>query len=211
MRESFVFHNEYIADLPDEYKAIFAMYTINYALNNEHPAIAENTLEWALWSKIAKRIDQEREKYESIKAKRAEAGKKHKGNQYAKAKNEATKQETSEPESESPSENEELEKKEESTEKAVEKSKTKTFKKPTLEEVEAYCTERKNNIDAQSFFDFYESKGWKVGAVKMKDWKASIRTWEKRKKNEEMQQLNTNTRALWGNESNIPDEIMNMM
>ena len=213
MRESFIFHKEYIADLPDEYKAIFAMYTINYALNNECPPIAENTLEWALWIKIARRIDKEREKYESIKVKRAEAGKKHKGNQYTKAetKQEATKKKTSESESETPTENEELEKKEESTEKAVEKSKTKTFKKPTLEEVEAYCTERKNNIDAQSFFDFYESKGWKVGAVKMKDWKASIRTWEKRKKNEEMQQMNTNTRALWGNESNIPDEIMNMM
>jgi len=159
MKESFVFHKEYIADLPDEYKAIFAMYTINYALNNERPPIKENTLEWALWIKIARRIDKEREKYEAIKVKRAEAGRKHTGNQYTKAKNEATKQETSEPESETPTENKELEKKEEPTEKAVEKSKTKTFKKPTLEEVEAYCTERKNNVDAQSFCDFYESKG----------------------------------------------------
>ena len=102
MRESFVFHSEYIADLPEEYKAIFAMYTINYALNNELPAIEENTLEWALWIKIARRIDKEREKYEAIKVKRAEAGRKHKGNQYTKVepKQEETKKETVEPESE---------------------------------------------------------------------------------------------------------------
>ena len=53
-----------------------------------------------------------------------------------------------------------------------------TFKKPTVEEIKAYCEERGNNIDARQFYDFYESKGWKVGNAKMKDWKASIRTWE---------------------------------
>lgn len=56
----------------------------------------------------------------------------------------------------------------------------KVFVKPTLEEVQAYCKERKNSVDAQRFIDFYESKGWKVGTSPMKDWKASIRTWEKR-------------------------------
>lgn len=56
----------------------------------------------------------------------------------------------------------------------------KVFKKPTLEEVKSYCKERKNSVDAQRFIDFYESKGWKVGTSPMKDWKASVRTWEKR-------------------------------
>ena len=50
---------------------------------------------------------------------------------------------------------------------------------PTLEEVTAYCNERHNNIDPQTFIDFYESKGWYVGKNKMKDWKACIRTWER--------------------------------
>lgn len=54
------------------------------------------------------------------------------------------------------------------------------FKKPTLEEVEEYCLERKNNIDAENFINFYDSKGWKVGNTPMKDWKACIRTWEKK-------------------------------
>ena len=55
----------------------------------------------------------------------------------------------------------------------------KTFSKPTVEEVKAYCSERKNNVDAEKFCDFYESKGWRVGKEPMKDWKASVRTWEK--------------------------------
>lgn len=58
----------------------------------------------------------------------------------------------------------------------------KSFKKPTLEEVKSYCEERKNNINAQKFIDYYESNGWKVGRVSMKDWKACIRTWEQRNK-----------------------------
>ena len=56
---------------------------------------------------------------------------------------------------------------------------TKRFKKPTIEEIQAYCDERNNGIDAERFYDYYESKGWKVGKAPMKDWKASVRTWER--------------------------------
>lgn len=58
----------------------------------------------------------------------------------------------------------------------------KRFRKPTLEEVAAYCKERNNNVDPQRFIDFYESKGWKVGKTPMKDWRACVRTWERREK-----------------------------
>ena len=54
------------------------------------------------------------------------------------------------------------------------------FKKPTLDEVKNYCILRKNNIDAEAFIAFYESKGWMVGSNKMKNWKQAIITWEKR-------------------------------
>ena len=54
------------------------------------------------------------------------------------------------------------------------------FKKPNIDEVKNYCILRKNNIDAEAFIDFYESKNWFVGKNKMKDWKACIRTWERR-------------------------------
>ena len=56
------------------------------------------------------------------------------------------------------------------------------FKKPTLDEVKNYCILRKNNIDAESFIDFYESKGWQIGKEIMKSWKACVRTWESREK-----------------------------
>ena len=55
----------------------------------------------------------------------------------------------------------------------------KTFSPPTAEEVAAYCTERNNGVDAQTFVDFYASKGWYVGKNPMKDWKAAVRTWER--------------------------------
>jgi hypothetical protein len=55
---------------------------------------------------------------------------------------------------------------------------SKRFKKPTLDELEHYCIERQNKVDIQKFFNFYESNGWKVGKNPMKDWRASVRTWE---------------------------------
>lgn len=55
----------------------------------------------------------------------------------------------------------------------------KGFKKPTLEEVEAYKKERNLTLDAQSFIDYYESNGWKVGRNSMKDWKATARRWSR--------------------------------
>ena len=67
---------------------------------------------------------------------------------------------------------------------AVAPSPSKRFVKPTLEQIKEYCLTRKNNIDAQHFMDFYESKGWKVGNQPMKDWKACVRTWEQRNKQE---------------------------
>lgn len=60
-------------------------------------------------------------------------------------------------------------------------TKSTRFKKPTVEEVKSYCIERKNKVDAERFIDYYEANGWKVGKNSMKDWKATIRTWEKNK------------------------------
>ncbi|MBE6121173.1 MAG: hypothetical protein E7190_00485 [Erysipelotrichaceae bacterium] len=55
----------------------------------------------------------------------------------------------------------------------------KRFTPPTLEEVQAYCEERHNFVDAEKFIDYYTSNGWKVGKNSMKDWKAAVRTWER--------------------------------
>ena len=55
----------------------------------------------------------------------------------------------------------------------------KRFIAPTVEEVTAYCNERKNTVDPVHFVDYYGANGWKVGKNPMKDWKAAVRTWER--------------------------------
>jgi len=55
------------------------------------------------------------------------------------------------------------------------------FTPPTLEEVEEYCRERGKGVDAQAWYDHYTSNGWMVGRTKMKDWRAAVRTWERRR------------------------------
>lgn len=54
------------------------------------------------------------------------------------------------------------------------------FTPPEVGDIIDYCNHRKNKIDGQHFHDWYASKGWMVGKTKMKDWKACIRTWERR-------------------------------
>lgn len=60
--------------------------------------------------------------------------------------------------------------------------KEKSFIKPTIDEIALYMEERNMNNVSQRFYDFYESKGWMIGKNKMKDWKASVRTWEDKNK-----------------------------
>ena len=60
------------------------------------------------------------------------------------------------------------------------KKESKRFAPPSIDDVREYCRERKNKVDPETFIDFYSAKGWKVGNQPMKDWKAAVRTWEKR-------------------------------
>lgn len=70
-----------------------------------------------------------------------------------------------------------------SSESSAKKKKTK-FIKPSIEEIAAYIQERKSPIDAEQFYAYYESIGWKVGNKPMKSWKMAIVTWEKRREAE---------------------------
>jgi len=76
--------------------------------------------------------------------------------------------------------------------------KSKRFSPPTLEEIKVYCSERNNSIDSEKFRDFYESKNWMIGKNKMKDWKACVRTWEKKD--------NTNNKKLKSHINKDQDE-----
>jgi len=88
-------------------------------------------------------------------------------------------------------------------EKEKKKENVKRFSPPTIEEVKAYCAERKNNVDAQRFVDYYTSNGWLVGKNKMKDWRAAVRTWER---NNSSSSKNSNI-AVNNNASNDLDDI----
>lgn len=62
----------------------------------------------------------------------------------------------------------------------VERKTKSVFVAPTVAEVQAYCDERNNGIDAEHFVAYYAAKGWKIGSAPMKDWRAAVITWEKR-------------------------------
>lgn len=68
-----------------------------------------------------------------------------------------------------------------------EKNKRNIFIKPSFEEVEQYITENMFNVKPDVFYDYYEANGWMVGNRKMKDWKATVRNWDRRepKKNKQ--------------------------
>ena len=63
--------------------------------------------------------------------------------------------------------------------KEKESSKSNRFAPPSVDDVRAYCLERGNNIDPDKFVDYYTANGWMVGRNKMKDWKATVRSWER--------------------------------
>lgn len=62
-------------------------------------------------------------------------------------------------------------------------NKPKKFIKPELFEVQNYFEELSNLQEAEGFYNYYESNGWKVGRNPMKDWKAASRNWIKNAKN----------------------------
>ena len=86
----------------------------------------------------------------------------------------------------------------------VSNTKKKRFVKPTVEEVKQYCIERNNCINAEQFYDYYESNGWKVGKNAMKDWKAAVRTWERSEYRKTNFKKNSKEDAI-----NVVKELMN--
>ena len=65
------------------------------------------------------------------------------------------------------------------TDKDINTNTRRRFAPPSLQDVQAYCTERQNTVNPEHFIDHYTANGWKVGKNPMKDWKAAVRTWEK--------------------------------
>lgn len=85
-------------------------------------------------------------------------------------------------------------------------TKRKRFEKPTLSEIKEYCIERGNKVDAQHFFDYYESNGWKVGKNSMKNWQAAVRTWERSEYRKSNSKKNSKEDAI-----NVVNNLMNKL
>ena len=75
-------------------------------------------------------------------------------------------------------------------------TKRKRFEKPSISDIKQYCMERNNNVNAEHFFDHYESNGWKVGKNSMKDWKAAVRNWERNEYRKPTQKKNSKQDAI---------------
>lgn len=79
--------------------------------------------------------------------------------------------------------------------KAGKPSQRKRFAPPSIDEVQKYCQERGNTVDAEQFCAFYESKGWRVGNQPMKSWQAAVLTWERRERKDRAEQKAEGTSA----------------
>lgn len=85
-------------------------------------------------------------------------------------------------------------------------TKRKRFEKPTISDIEQYCIERNNNVNAEHFYDYYESNGWKVGKNSMKNWQAAVRTWERSEYRKPNSKKNSKEDAI-----NVVNNLMNKL
>ena len=78
---------------------------------------------------------------------------------------------------------------------SIQSKKAECFVKPTIDEIKAHILEKGYTFDAEAFYAFYESNGWKVGKNPMKNWKMACTTWAKNRKN------NNNNNVNYGRET----------
>ena len=198
MKNSFVLYTDYrqhTALLSVEEKAQLLDAIFAYAAGEE---VELTGMALMAFSFIKAQMDRDEEKYKAICEKRRIAGKMGgapKGNSNASKQANTTKDNQKQTKQANATKNNQSQTKQADTDTdTVTDNDTVTdinsgdkprrsFQPPTIDEVKDYCWERKNGIDAQSFIDFYSSKGWMIGKNKMKDWKAAIRTWEQRNTN----------------------------
>lgn len=75
--------------------------------------------------------------------------------------------------------------------------KKENFRPPTKEDIEDFCLNGNLKINIDIFLDHYKGNGWMIGKTKMKDWKATVRNWARRDKD------NPKTKGDWMQEHNI--------
>ena len=184
MKDGMILYSSYIEKfkkLSDEQFGQLIRLIFQYQIDGVVPSIEDTAISLAF--DVAKfDLDRNNKKYEEICEKRREAGSK---GGLAKASNSKQMLANASNSKQNIANVADKEKDKEKDKVIIykdnrERVKSTRFTPPTLEEVTEYCKERNNNVDPERFIDFYSSKGWMVGSNKMKDWKACVRTWEKR-------------------------------
>lgn len=176
-KKSFVMYDEWgtlFTSLSDEVAGELIKAIFQHS-RGEQPVIEDEVLR-ATFEMIAARIDTDKKKYNEIAEKRAAAVK-------ARIDKQMISNDIKCEQMEANATDKDKEKDKEKDKDIIindNNKKSRRFTPPSLQEVRDYCSQRGNKVDPEQFIDFYESKGWKVGAAAMKDWKAAVRTWEKR-------------------------------
>ena len=197
-KKSFVLYCDYkkhFALLPAEDQGRLLMAIFDYVETGTEPALESSSL--MAFSFIRAQLDRDIEKYKEICRKRKEVG--SRGGRPSKAEGKSENQteakkangfsenqtEAKKPDNDTVTDNDtdnvtdtDIYNRGNSGELPGEKKSTR-FVPPTVEDVRAYCQERHNGVNPETFVDFYTGKGWFVGMNKMKDWKAAVRTWER--------------------------------
>ena len=182
-REQFTFYRSYyeaLKNLPKRDQTAVLMAVIGYALDETEPNLSGVPL--SAFALIRPTLDSGRNKAKNRM-------KKIGLNEEQTENKPGTKQEQTGKEGEKEVEREverevESERENDSYTPPTPSSRGKRFSPPTVDEVREYCQERNNGIDADAFVDFYVARGWMIGKTHMKDWKAAVRTWENRRKQE---------------------------
>jgi hypothetical protein len=163
---------EVIQNLSLEEKGELFDAMLAYAETQEEPETLTGNA-FVIWPVAKRDIDMAAEWRETCRANGLKGGR-------PKTDKNPTKPTETQPNPEEPTNN--LKEKKRNEMKGNEKKGITRFTPPTAEEVALYCKERRNNVNADRFCAFYESKGWRVGNQPMKDWRAAVRTWEQRDK-----------------------------
>ena len=189
MKDSFVYHVEWFEVIEDLEPAAFVEMNraiILYATQNIEPSFSTKDLA-LLFRLIRRRIDSDNAKYQETSDKKAQAGKLGAEKRWqtkiaddgknGKCHNSMAKIADDGNDGYIDIDNvydNDINKKD-----TIVSKKGKRFTRPSVEDVRAYCQERKNGIDPEAFIDHYEAKGWLIGKQPMKDWRAAVRTWER--------------------------------
>jgi hypothetical protein len=180
-KKSFVAYvdwKETFDSLPDDKAGQLVKHLFAY-VNDENP-VSDDILINAVFVNIKQQLKRDLKKWESISLQRSEIGRLGgiksgaKRSKRSKCLNgEAKRSKTKQNEHDT-----------DTVTVIVNEEKEKNIIPPPVFLIERYCKERHNGIDANHFYDWYQTRGWKVGKDKMKDWQSAIRTWENRHKKE---------------------------